>query len=271
MRQARAVSLRTPAFSLAFTVLAAVLVLVPFGTRPSAQSPAPPASSLAQLVIVDVKPEAWDDYVALQKAETIPALQKGGIERRSAWRPQALGKGFRVAYIYPIASLGVMDDKGPIVKALGEDGAKAYNAKLRKLLNATQSLAIRTRPDMGYGGGGPVPTLGVVAHVQTVAGRQFEFEAFLKDQWAPALKKAGVPLYGVHEVLVGGEMGEYYTFTPIPNFASLDSGHPILKALGQAEYQSLISKMGATLRSVEREVMKFDEELSFDNKAGATK
>ena len=213
MRQARAVSLRTPALYLAVTVVAVVLMLVPLATRPSAQSPAPAAPSLAQLVIVDVKPEAFDDYVALQKAETIPALQKGGIERRSAWRPQALGRGFRVAYIYPIASLGVMDDKGPIVKALGEDGAKAYNAKLRKMLNATQSLAIRMRADLsfGTGSGGPAPTLGVVAHVQTVAGRQFDFEGFLKDQWGPALKKAGVPLYSVHEVLVGGEMGEYYT------------------------------------------------------------
>jgi hypothetical protein len=137
---------------------------------------------------------------------------------------------------------------------------------------ATQSLAIRTRPDLGFApaSGGPPATLGVVAHVLTVGGRQFDFEGFVKDQWAPALKKAAVPLYAVHEVVMGGEMGEYYTFTPIPNFATLDTGHPILKALGPAEYQALLGKMGATIRSVEREVMKLDEELSFDAKA-ATK
>jgi hypothetical protein len=230
--------------------------------RPAAQA-APAVSTLSQLIIVDVKPEAWDDYVALQKAQTMPALQKGGIERRSAWRPQSLGRGFRVVYIYPLASLGVMDDKGPIVKALGEDGARTYNAALRKLLNATQSMAIRTRADLGYGLDGPSPTLGVVARVQTVGGRQFEFEGFLKDQWAPALKQAGVPGYFVHEVLMGGELGEYYTFTPIQNFAALDAGHPIMKSLGQAGYASLLGKMGLTIRSVEREVYKYDAELSF--------
>jgi hypothetical protein len=128
-------------------------------------------------------------------------------------------------------------------------------------------MAIRTRTDLSYGLDGPPAPLGVVARVQTVGGRQFEFETFLKDQWGPALKKAGVPRYVVQEVVMGGEMGEYYSFTAIPSFASLDAGHPIMRALGQAEYASLLGKMGATIRSVEREVMKLDEELSFDTTA----
>jgi hypothetical protein len=67
---------------------------------------------------------------------------------------------------------------------------------------------------------------------------------------------------------MGGEMGEFYTFTPIANLAALDAGHPIIGALGQAGYAALVTKMGLTIRSVEREVMKLDEELSFGPKAG---
>jgi hypothetical protein len=116
-----------------------------------------------------------------------------------------------------------------------------------------------------------MPKLGVLSHVMTVPGRQFDFEGILKDQWVAGLKKANVPSYVVDEVVMGGAMGEYYTFTPTANYAPLDAGHPIMKSLSQADYQALVSKMGATLKSVEREVIKFDDELSFDTKTATTK
>ncbi len=237
---------------------------------PTAQSPAS-APTLAQLVTVDVKPDAWDDYVALQKAESIPALQKAGVVSRHAWRATSLGKMFRVAYVYRMTTFGQFDEQGPIVKALGEAGAKAYNAKLRKLLNGAEYQVLREHGELSFGLDGPMPKLGVLTHVKTVPGRQFEFEALLKDGWVPALKKAAVPGYVVDEVVMGGAMGEYYTFTAIPNYASLDAGHPIMKALGQADYQALVTKMGVTLQSVERTVIKLDDELSFDTKSTTTK
>jgi hypothetical protein len=264
MRPARQEGPRTRGLAFVFT-LVVLAVAVFSGARPTAQSPAP-APTLAQLVMVDVRPDGWDDYVALQKAETIPALQKAGIASRHAWRATSLGKMFRVAYVSPMTTFGQFDDQGPIAKALGEAGAKAYNAKLRKLLNGAEYQVLRVHPELSFGLDGPMQKLGVLTHVKTVPGRQFEFEALLKDGWMPALKKAAVPGYVVDEVVMGGGMGEYYTFTAIPNYASLDAGHPIVKALGQADYQALVTKMGVTLQSVEREVIKLDEELSFDTK-----
>jgi hypothetical protein len=255
--------------ALVSTVVAVVVAGVS-NTRSVVQAQAP-ANPLVQLIIVDVKPDSWDDYVALQKAETIPALQKAGIASRSAWRATSAGRMFRVAYLYPMTTFGQFDDKGPMIKALGEEGAKAYNTKLRKLLANVEYRVLRRRDDLSFGLDGGPQKLGVLAHVHTVPGRQSDWDALLKDQWAPALKKAGVSLYAVHEVVMGGAMGEYYTFTPIPNFAALDSGHPIMKTLGPAEYQALATKMGATLQNVEREVIKLDDGLSFDSKATTTK
>ena len=89
------------------------------------------------------------------------------------------------------------------------------------------------------------------------------FEALLRGEWAAALHKGNVPLYAVYEVTLGGNMGEYYTFTPLANFAALDGGHPVQRALGPAQYNLLLAKVGALVSQVERSVTKLDEDLSY--------
>jgi hypothetical protein len=231
----------------------------------TAAAPAPaPAGSSVLLGVTRVHPGSWEDYVALQKAEGMPALQKGGRAARQAWRTQGLGRSYEVAYLYPVKSWAELDDTPPLRKALGADGEKAFYAKLRPMLEESRTYALRSRPELGFVADESFkPKLGILAHVQVIPGKQAAFEALLKNEWAPAIRKAGVPLYGVYEVMLGGNMGEYYTFTPIDNFAAIDAGHPILRSLGQAQYNLLVAKVGALVSQVERSVTKLDEDLSF--------
>ena len=121
-----------------------VLLLAAFAVG-AQDTPAPPATPAAAptgpvlLVVVDVKPDMWDDYVALQKSDAIPALQKGVIDHRSAWRTAALGPAYSVAYLYQLTSFGVLDGDPPMRRALGADGEKAYNVKLRKGMQGSLS------------------------------------------------------------------------------------------------------------------------------------
>jgi hypothetical protein len=234
--------------------------------KPAAAAAAP-AGPQFLLAITDVKPESWDAYVALQKSEGIPALQKGGREMRRAWRTQGIGRAYEVAYIYPIKTWGELDGDPPIRKALGADGEKAYNAKLRPMVVSTRSFAVRLRSDLSYGLDSGSPKMGILAHVQIAPGKQAAYEGQIKSDWIPALKKANVGLYAVYEVLLGGNMGEYYTFTPIDTFAALDAGHPIMKGMTPAQYNLLASKMASSLTQVERSITKLDEDLSFGSPA----
>ncbi len=234
--------------------------------KPAAVAPAaaPMPGASIYLAIVHVKPGSWEDYVALQKAEGMPALQKGGRASRQAWRPQSFGQSYQVAFLYPVKSWAELDDAPPMRKALGADGEKAYNAKVRPMVDGARAYALRERPDLGFVADQSArPKLGILTHIQVIPGKQAAFESLLKTEWAPSLKKAGVPLYGVYEVTLGGNLGEYYTFTPIENFASLDAGHPILKVLTQAQFNVLVGKIGAVVSSVERTIEKLDEDLSY--------
>lgn len=240
-------------------------------TAPAPAKPAAAAEGPIMLVIVDVKPEMWDDYVAMQKAEAIPALQKGGVESRSAWRTAVFGPSYNVAYLYQLKSFGILDGEPPMRRALGEEGEKAFNAKARRMLIGSRSCAIRLRPELGFGmDAAAEPKLGVLAHVYTLPGKQSAFEGVLKSDWVPGLRKGGVPLYAVHEVVMGGEMGEYYTFTPIDNLAALDGGHPIMRGLGAAAYRAVMTKFAPLTRKVERTVIRRDPDLSFTTKKPMT-
>jgi hypothetical protein len=148
-------------------------------------------------------------------------------------------------------------------RALGEQGEKAYNVKLSHMLVGSRACAMRRRMDLGFGNDGSEPKLGVLAHVFTIPGKQSEYEAVLKSDWIPGLKKAGVQQYAVHEVVMGGEQGDYYTFTPIDNLAALDSGHPIQRGLGEEGMAALEAKFASSMRSVERTVIRRDDALSF--------
>jgi hypothetical protein len=231
---------------------------------PAASATPPAAPVFVRLTIVEVRPDMVNDYVALQKSETIPALQKAGVAWRNAWRTGNFGSTFTVAYIAPQKSFASLDEPNPMLKALGEEAYRAYLAKASKLIVSQRVYALRDRPDLGLKTDGtPMAKLGVLASVEVVPGRNTEFETILKNEWTPALKKAGVANYAVSQVVFGGSAGAYYTFTPIENYAQLDKGHPITQSIGEAGMNKIVAKMANSTRSVERFIIRYDEELSF--------
>jgi hypothetical protein len=231
---------------------------------PAAAATPPAAPTFIRLAIVEIRPDMVADYLAMQKSETIPALQKAGVPYRHAWRTGQFGTGFTVAYLSPIKSFAMLDEPNPVVKALGEEGARQHGMKMAKFIASSRTYALRDRPDLGIKTeGAPMAKLGVLASVEVVPGRAIEWETILKNEWTPALKKAGVASYGVSQVVFGGSAGQYYTFTPLENYAQLDGGHPIIKAIGEAGMNRIMAKMGPSTRSVERFIIRYDEELSF--------
>jgi len=230
----------------------------------SATATTPAAPVFVRLTIVEIRPEMVTDYVALQKSETIPALQKAGVAFRNAWRTGQFGTGFMVAYIAPIKSFASLDEPNPVLKSMGEEAYREYQTKMAKLIVSTRTYALRDRPDLGLKTEGtPMAKLGVLASVEVVPGRATEWETILKNEWTPALKKAGVTTYAVSQVVFGGSAGQYYTFTPLENYAQLDKGHPITQSIGEAGMNKILAKMSASTRSVERFIIRYDEELSF--------
>lgn len=222
-----------------------------------------PASEWLQVSVVRVKPEMVTEYVAFQKSETLPGLKKAGLKWRDAWETGVFGEGFEYVFVTPIEKFAQYDGPGPMMRALGDEGARAYNEKLRRFLISSHTFAVRMRPDLSYAGKMTwPPKLAVIAWVDVAQGRTAEYENFIKTDWAPAMKKADVAGYFVSQIVFGGSANGYITLTALDNFADIDKGPPVVRALGQAGADKLGQKVSGIVTHVERSVSRYNADLS---------
>ncbi len=234
----------------------------------SAQTPASAAKDpmmtpqLLLVQVVSVKPEATPQYIALQKSDVIPALQKAGVKDREVWQAAVFGITSEVATVTAIADMSEFDGPNPMTKALGAEGYQAFLGKVRPLVTSTRNFLIQTRPELSFGNVTNTK-LAIRTNVQVAPNKQLEFEAFLKNEFIPVLKKAQVKRYTVARVLYGGSTMEYVTVLAIDNFADVAKGHPIVRVLGEDGANKLNARAGAFVTSAERYVMRLNEELSF--------
>jgi hypothetical protein len=251
-----------PAFSLVLVFTAA------FCTQSVAQTPTPtpaqPAPEFLALTSVSVKPEMMGDFQNFMKNTTNPALKKGGVKWRDVWQnTTAAGDAFEYVMVAPIGKFAEYDGPSALEKGLGAQGLPAWQTKASSLVNSVHRSIIRTRPDLGFEGQqtGP-PKLAVVTYVHVAPNRNSEFENYLKNDYAPAMKQAGVT-YLVAQTIFGGDANEYITLTMRDSFTDLDKGPVLVQALGAEGAQKLLQKLPAgVVAHVERSLIRFVPDLS---------
>jgi len=252
------------------SVLGVVLWL---GYAASAQTPAqkspqtkPEAAAAPQFMtvnVVHVKPEMAVEWEEFQKKETIPTLQKAGIQQRDAWRT-VFGENYEVAFVTSMGSLAVRDEPNPIVKALGEEGARTYAAKNRRFIASSRSLVIRTRPDLSYAPpSSEPPKLAVLSSLSIAPGHMTDYENHVKTDVLPIQKKAQSLGYLVSQTIFGGDGNEFVTLTLVNSFADLDKGPAAVRVLGADGAAKLSAKTSGIITRSERIVIRYDPELSF--------
>ena len=259
---------RFPSFTIGFGFLALAGLIAASPAVVSSQAPPP---QLFSLNVVTVRPDMMRAYIDLQKAEIIPALQKGGQAFRETWRTATFGDPFMFAHVAPISGFDQFDGQSPMVKALGEQGYAALLAKLRPMIASQRMHALRTRPDLSFvTEGAPRPTMAILTVVHVQPTKLLEFESFIKGEWIPAVKKGGAKGYTVVQVLYGGGSTEFHTLVGIDKYADLAS-HPATRALGEDGLNKMMAKSGAFASSIERSVVRMDPELSFEVKATSSR
>jgi len=255
---------RFPRILAAFVVLLGVAWIAPSSSpRLRAQTAQAPQSQLLMINEIHLKPETAPDWTELQKSEQIPAQKKGGVPWRDTWASGVAGDPYVRAVVQPISSLAQFDGQSAVMKALGQEGAAALNAKTRRLVSGSHMYIVRTRPDLGFGTRPAALKLGILTTVITVNGRATEFESFLKNDVVPGLKKANVTYYVVTQTVYGGDTNEYRTLVPVNDFAELAKGHPLERALGLEGVAKLLQKSGPFVSRLERTIIRHVDELSF--------
>lgn len=259
---------------LIFTILsAAILACASCATSGSDTQSAATSSSTASTAttppqifsvsVIRVKPELVTEWEAFLKAESLPAYQKAGVKQREAWKTATFGDAYEYVFVTPIADLAQYDSPGLLVKALGEEGARAYRAKSARFIVSLRTFAIQSRPELSIAPKANEPLkLAVVSSVNAAPGRGPELESLIKNDILPVLKKAELKGYLVSQVMFGGDPYEYVALAMYDSFAQIGQGSPYVKVLGQDGANKLLQKGTGIVTHVERKVYRYAPELS---------
>lgn len=230
--------------------------------RAHAQQPTPNTRSFVQ--VIRLRPEMVTEWMALQRNEVVPALKKAGVTSRTTL-VTVVGNTFEYTTLTPFPTWAAMDGDGPLVRALGAEGAAQLNAKLRKCI-LTQSSYMTNRIDSLTI---PSPTA-LVWRIQVrrvVPGKMREYVSFYRNEVLPGLRKAKASgkLAGSTIAIrgVGAATGEFSTVTFYDKFADIEGGDPLALALGAEAAQAINAKGTQLATNVQVTVRRRLADLSF--------
>jgi len=249
--------------SAVISLVCASLWLASSDTLVRAQGAPAPQRQLLMINEVQLKPETAPEWTELQKS-VLDSMKKVATRGREVWASGPGGDPWARAIVTPIASMEQFDSPNPFVKALGEQAFAEYSAKNRKLVASSHSTIVVTRPDLGFGTRPTgTPKLALLSIVNAASGRGPDFEALLKNDVVPALKKGGVGYYSVVQVVFGDDVNKYMTLTLLENFAEIAKGSPLERALGPEGMAKLTQKAGPLVTRLERRIIRYVPDLSF--------
>src|SRR2546423_7390987 len=230
---------------------------------PVAKPPPAPKREMFQITVVKIKPEMLDQWLEFQKTETIPMLKKAGVASRDAWQTATFGEGFMYAFVTPIENFSQYDGDTPPVRVLGADCARAYGVKNRRFIESTRTYAEQMRPDLSYDIKMTAPPkFALLSEIQVAGGKTSEYEAFLKSDVVPVMRKAKVG-YAVTQTILGGDVSAFTSLVFYDSFADIGKGHPFQRVLGVEGERQLLVKGSAFVTHVERSVIRYVPDLSF--------
>jgi hypothetical protein len=251
----------TTHFRLVVCALLIAATCAPFGFAQSQSQPTAP-SNLYLVRVTRVKPEMVREYRELTQNEAIPAYKKGGVKLQNTMATALFGEAFEFITIEPAESLKQFDGPGPIQKALGAEGQRAFNAKRQRLIAGSHGYIVQLRPDLSANLPKPdaPPARGALAVRITVApGRQAEYESSVKTDLLPILQKAFPKGVLTSKVLLGGNGNEYHVLALTDSFADLERGLTAAVAEGLMKIQS---KTAGIILHTENSVLRYVPELS---------
>ena len=236
------------------------------GRGGSAQPAAAPARSWYSISIYTVKLDRARDFVDFMKTQTIPMQQKGGIKYRDTWQGGApFGDAGTYAVVTLMNNFAEYDMPNLPTRTFGADGGRAYGDKLNAMITARRTFAIQDRAELSIEPKANAKFVGAVLQdVTIVSGHGEQYEAYIKNDVLPVLKRAqNFAGFAVARTVFGGNVNEYHTLTYLNSFAEIDKGPAQTQVLGQAGAAALVLKGSAHIANIERTILRYVPDLSF--------
>jgi hypothetical protein len=217
------------------------------------------------VTVATVKPDRVTDWIEMQKSDTIPMQQKGGVKQRDTWQSGApFGEGNTFAIVTPIDKFATYDMPNLARRVLGDAAAQAYANKLAAMTVSRRTFAIQDRAELSIA---PATNAKIVAAILTdttiVSGHAEQFESYIKNDLLPLYKKDNVAGFLVSRTVFGGNANEYHSLLLLSSFAEIDRGPAQLRLLKPPEAAAMAAKVQPHVEHVERTILRYVPDLSY--------
>jgi hypothetical protein len=235
---------------------------------PSLTAQQTPAPKWSLVTLTTIKPDSRADYEAWQKDITA-AYKKAEVPSRAVLQTM-MGDLFEYISVSPLAHFADMDGASPVERALGKDGAAVFMKKgapyvvsVRRMATlAMDDLSIRTKtPEMS--------PYAMVTSMHIIPGKASDFDAYMKNDYLPVMKKGEVKNFWVSRTVFGGDPNERVTARLMKNLAEIDAGPLTTKILGQEGARKLTSKTAGIVDAVQYRIVRYRPDLSYELGAGS--
>jgi hypothetical protein len=221
----------------------------------------PPAPQFTIGTLTHVKPGMMAEYQEFLKNETLPAFKKAGDKGWATYLAGTFGRFNTIITLRTINSLKEFDETNFLVKALGDDGVRAWSQKRARMIEGVETILLQGVPELFLPRPNPndPPKIGIITITNVAPGRTAEYESLMKTEVMPLLKKTGNKGYAIGRVLFGGDTNEYRSMSYADSFEDVEKMGVAMQAAGFAKVVSKFT--GIVLRS-ERLIGRFQPDLS---------
>jgi antibiotic biosynthesis monooxygenase (ABM) superfamily enzyme len=251
---------RFPSYLSVFAFITALVLANASTGREQSQMAAPKWSVVT---FVSVKPDQVSEFEAWQK-ELMAAYKKADVPSRDVVQT-IMGDLFEYISIYPVSHFADLDGPTPVEHALGKEEADKLMQKGRAYIQSAHRIASIGRDDLSLNAQrASAAPYALVIIVQLMPGKTSNFEAWLKNQYLPVLKKADVKNFWTSRTVFGGDPDETVMVTPLDKMAAIDAGPPAERVLGKEGAQKLFGEVQSYTRSVQYRMVRYRADLSYD-------
>ncbi len=232
-------------------------------TKPATESAAP-KHRIGLVNEYIIKPGMMTEFLAWAKNEALPLFVKAGIKESYFFT--------RVYGDRDLVTVSEMHDSFAALKARNEAFSKnnspealaALTAGGNRFIEHTKTFIVEAMPELGWRNPnlkGIPPYFSVtIRHIAPSRGR--DYEAFLKNDWLPLVKKAETNGLTVSRMRYGGDPNQYTFFTPIHDLTDLDQPSKITQMIGAEGMAKLQQKLVGIVLRTETRILRLRADIS---------
>ncbi len=220
----------------------------------------PPPQQWSTVTSTQIKPEFRTEYEAVQK-EITAAYKKAGVPYRLVVQT-LYGDINEYVSIAPLGKFADLDGPSVLVKTLGDAASQKLLKRITGYVLSMHRVTDLAMPDVSIETPGDPGEYAHVAVYHILPGKGAAFTSFLKSDYLPAMKKAGVANLWVSRPIFGGDLDDRVLVRPLHKLAELDAGPLTTKALGPEGAQKLGALQATIVGSVHYSIVRIRTDLS---------